>query len=95
MAKVKANKKSGHGKRAQRPLKQLKDYMKLSKRSKHRAVNMVINLWYNKEVSQWRWTLTDKLNEDWMESGNSKELEVALQDVQRTIEWLTQGTQVE
>ena len=56
---------------------------------------MVINLWYNKEVSQWRWTLTDKLNEDWMESGNSKELEVALQDVQRTIEWLTQGTQVE
>ena len=49
---------------------------------------MIINLWYNEEVSQWRWTLTDQLDEKRMESGNSKELEVALDDVRRTIEYL-------
>jgi hypothetical protein len=51
-------------------------------------LNMDIQMWYNKEVSQWRWTLTDPLDESSMESGSSSELEVALEDVGRAIGWL-------
>lgn len=49
---------------------------------------MKINLWYNKKVDQWRWTLIDESDERRMETGNSAELEVALTDVRRTIEWM-------
>jgi len=48
---------------------------------------MGIHIWYNKEVSQWRWTLTDPLDDTYLESGNSSELKVALEDIGRTIEW--------
>jgi|OM-RGC.v1.036387359 hypothetical protein len=48
---------------------------------------MVIHLCYNKEVSQWRWTLTDPLDDSYLECGNSSELKVALEEVGRTIEW--------
>ena len=52
---------------------------------------MRVNLWHNKEVSQWRWTLTDDLDDRRMESGNSSELRVALDDVRLTIEHLMKG----
>ena len=49
---------------------------------------MNINLWYNKDMDQWRWTLIHELDDRRMESGTSGELEVALTDVRRTIEWM-------
>jgi len=49
---------------------------------------MNIQLWYNKEVSQWRWTLSSATESMDMESGSSPELEVALKDVKNTIEWM-------
>ena len=48
---------------------------------------MTINLWYNKEVGQWRWTLTDETDTSWMESGNSPELETAMKDVAKTVKF--------
>ena len=48
---------------------------------------MVIQLWYNTEVSQWRWTLTDPLEPTYLVSGNSSELRVAMEDVGRTVRW--------
>ena len=55
---------------------------------KQRKVDMNINLWYNKDMDQWRWTLIHELDDRRMESGTSGELEVALTDVRRTIEWM-------
>ena len=49
---------------------------------------MTINLWFNKEVNQWRWTLTDDTDEIWMESGNAEDLEVAMADVAKTVKFL-------
>ena len=49
---------------------------------------MNINLWYNKDMNQWRWTLVHELDDSWMESGTSPELSDAFADVQRTIEWM-------
>ena len=52
------------------------------------SLDMKINLWYNKLMGQWRWTLTHEIDERRMESGTSEDLEVALTDVRRTIEWI-------
>jgi len=49
---------------------------------------MNVNIWYTKEVDQWRWTLTDPHDDTTMESGNSVELETALEDIGRSIRWL-------
>ncbi len=49
---------------------------------------MNINLWYNKDVEQWRWTLSSATDAMDMESGNAAELEVALDDVKNTIRWM-------
>ena len=49
---------------------------------------MNIQLWYNYDMSQWRWTLTHETDERRMETGNAVELEVALSDVRHTIEWI-------
>ena len=49
---------------------------------------MNIQLWYNRCMGQWRWTLTHEFDGRQMESGTSEDLEVALADVRRTIEWL-------
>ena len=46
-----------------------------------------IHLWYNKEVKRWRWTLLH--NDDrMMESGDAEDLDKALTDIKRTIEWV-------
>jgi len=47
---------------------------------------MQINLWYNKTMEEWRWTLVDsKLN---MESGGQSDLRLAMNDVANTVEYL-------
>ncbi len=47
---------------------------------------MIINLWYNADMKQWRWTLTDRnLN---MEAGQQSELRDALNDVANSVEYL-------
>ena len=48
---------------------------------------MIINLWYNKDMKQWRWTLTDTITFD-MESGQSENLRDAMNDVANTVEYL-------
>lgn len=49
---------------------------------------MVINLWYNKCMKQWRWTLTDpQLNME-QHSGGQKQLRDAMEDVANTVEYM-------
>jgi hypothetical protein len=48
---------------------------------------MIINLWHNKDMGQWRWTLTDPKTLD-MESGQRENLRDALNDVATTVEYL-------
>ena len=83
----KGEKKNGLGKKHQKFLKLSHD-LELQRRGTEPPVDMKINLWYNKGVGQWRWTLLDDSDERRMESGTSEELEVALADVRRTIEWI-------
>lgn len=48
---------------------------------------MIINLWYNADMKQWRWTLTDPKHFD-MESGQREHLRDAMNDVATTVEYL-------
>ena len=78
---AKGVKKNGSGKKHQKSKLPLKN-------STTREVDMNINLWYNKDVEQWRWTLSSATDAMDMESGNAAELEVALDDVKNTIRWM-------
>ena len=50
---------------------------------------MKINLWYCKEMGQWRWTLSDDRRPiSKMESGQRPDLRDALNDVATTVEYL-------
>ena len=79
MAKV--ARKNGSGKKHQKSKLHLKNSTK-------KEFDMNINLWYNKDVEQWRWTLSSATDAMDMESGNATELEVALDDVKNTIRWM-------
>ncbi len=47
---------------------------------------MQINLWYNNDMKQWRWTLTDyEMN---MEAGQQPDLRDAMNDIANTVEYL-------
>jgi hypothetical protein len=47
---------------------------------------MDIKLWYNESMNLWRWTLMDRnLN---MESGQQKDLKLAMVDIANTVEYL-------
>jgi hypothetical protein len=48
---------------------------------------MIINLWFNKDMNQWRWTLTDPNTFD-MESGQRENLRDAMGDVATTVEYM-------
>ena len=48
---------------------------------------MIINLWFNKDMNQWRWTLTDPVTFD-MESGQQEDLKMAMSDIATTVEYL-------
>lgn len=48
---------------------------------------MKINLWYSKDMEQWRWTLIeDKIISPRQESGQQHELRDAMNDVANTVE---------
>ena len=49
---------------------------------------MKINLWFSKPTNQWRWTLTSEVDSYIMESGNAAKLEIAMDDVGKTVKWL-------
>ena len=49
---------------------------------------MKINLWFSEPTKHWRWTLTSDSDMSIMESGNSRELDTALEDVGKTVKWL-------
>lgn len=68
-----------------------------SVRSKHCStgsdwsiINMIINLWYNKDMDQWRWTLTDPLTMD-QHAGNQSNLRTAMNDVANTVEHIVKS----
>jgi hypothetical protein len=48
---------------------------------------MIINLWFNKNMNMWRWTLTDPATLD-MESGQQSDLRYAMNDIANTVEYL-------
>lgn len=48
---------------------------------------MVINLWYNRKMKGWRWTLTETGLLD-QHSGTREELRDAMNDVATTVEYL-------
>ena len=49
---------------------------------------MNIQLWFSQPTKSWRWTLTSAHDRSIMESGNSQELQVAMDDVTKTVKWL-------
>ena len=55
---------------------------------------MIINLWYNADMKQWRWTLTDPTHFD-MESGQRENLRDAMNDVANTVEYMLECKQLE
>ena len=55
------------------------------------SLDMDIQIWYNKEVSQWRWTLTYEDDSTMMESGNSLSLETAMKDISITVDHIKLG----
>ena len=48
---------------------------------------MVINLWYNGAMDEWRWTLSDPKNLD-QHSGNRENIRDAMNDIANTAEHL-------
>jgi hypothetical protein len=53
--------------------------------------NMKINLWYCKDMKQWRWTLTDNHRPICkQESGQRENLRDAMNDVATTVEYMLQ-----
>ena len=53
---------------------------------------MIINLWFNKDMNKWRWTLTDPVTFD-MESGQQEDLRLAMADIANTVEYLISNNQ--
>ena len=85
---AKGEKKRGSGKKLLKSKQHSLSYTHHPENFLSRDLDMNIQLWYNKEVSQWRWTLSSATEAMDMESGSSPELEVALKDVKNTIEWM-------
>ena len=48
---------------------------------------MVINLWHNKCMDQWRWTLSDPSTLD-QHSGAQTDIREAMNDIANTVEYL-------
>jgi hypothetical protein len=53
---------------------------------------MIINLWFNKDMNKWRWTLADPVTFD-MESGQQEDLRLAMADIANTVEYLISNNQ--
>jgi hypothetical protein len=91
---VKVEKHYGNGRRAKTQFWHSNSSMRsirAMKRREQKTLDMNINIWYNKDVDQWRWTLNDPDDSARMESGNSLELKTAMDDVRRTIEYILEA----
>jgi hypothetical protein len=55
---------------------------------------MKINLWFCKEMNQWRWTLTQDFRPVIrQESGQQPDLRVAMNDIANTVEYILESKQ--
>jgi len=55
---------------------------------------MVINLWHNDTINQWRWTLTNpKTLEQY--SGDQENIRLAMNDIANTVEYLAKEKNVD
>ena len=58
------------------------------------TLRMKINLWFCKEMNQWRWTLTqDSRPIIRQESGQQPDLRVAMNDIANTVEYILESKQ--
>lgn len=48
---------------------------------------MIINIWYNDSMKQWKWTLTNPKTFD-MESGQRENIRDAMNDIANTLEYI-------
>ena len=53
---------------------------------------MIINLWYNKNMDQWRWTLTDPSTMD-QHAGNQGDLSSTMRDISNTVQYIVNSKQ--
>ena len=53
---------------------------------------MIINLWHNQGMDQWRWTLTDPSTMD-QHAGGQSDLRSAMNDVANTVEYIVKSRQ--
>jgi hypothetical protein len=53
---------------------------------------MIINLWYNKDMNQWRWTLTDPSTME-QHAGNQSDLRTAMNDIATKVEYIVKHKQ--
>lgn len=56
---------------------------------------MKVNLWYCKDMNQWRWSLVDDKDPMRQESGQQPFLRDAMNDVANTVEYLLETNQEE
>ena len=49
--------------------------------------SMIINLWHNKDMNQWRWSLTDPSTMD-QHSGAESDLRKTMNDIANTVEYI-------
>ena len=54
--------------------------------------SMIINLWHNKDMDRWRWTLTDPQTME-QHAGGQKDLRDAMNDVANTVEYVVKHRQ--
>lgn len=48
---------------------------------------MIINLWHNKDMNQWRWSLTDPSTME-QHTGGQSNLRLAMNDIANTVEFI-------
>jgi hypothetical protein len=53
---------------------------------------MIINLWHNQEMDQWRWSLTDPSTME-QHTGGQSDLRTAMHDVANTVEYIVKSKQ--
>ena len=49
--------------------------------------SMIINLWHNKEMNQWRWSLTNPSTME-QHTGGQSNLRTAMNDIVNTVEYI-------
>jgi len=53
---------------------------------------MIINLWHNQDMKQWRWSLTDPSTME-QHTGGQTDLRTAMNDVANTVEYIVKSKQ--